>query len=226
MLMRHYPLFLDLADRAVLVVGAGTVGRRKIVSLLQYSPREVLVVDPGLTPAAMRELTDSGPVRCRAGAFAPDDLDGKFLAFAATNLRDVNSLLASLCRERNILCNIADAPGESDFLVPAHFSVNGLTVALSTAGHSPALARHLRTELEAWVGMRYAGLLTVLGRLRPLVLALGLPTEENSALFRSIIRSSLAVLLEQRRYTAAAALLTKLLPQPLHAHREELLHGL
>lgn len=223
--MQHYPLFLNLTEKDVLVVGAGAVGRRKAASLLRCSPRAVVVVDPGLTPAAARELGASGSVRCHARGFAPEDLDGKALVFAATGNREVNALVARLCRERGIFCNIADAPEASDFFVPAHVENQGITLAVGTGGHSPALARRLRAELEAWLGTRYAGLLTILSRLRPMVIALGLPAKENGDIFRSLVDSPLAELLETGRRADAETLLAERLPKPLHAHMGELLHG-
>ena len=224
--MQHYPLFINLTAKDALVVGAGAVGRRKIASLLRCSPRGITVIDPDISPADIRALAASGPVSCHARTFVPADLEGKFLVFAATGDRKTNALVAALCGERNILCNIADAPLESDFFVPAHFTSGGATVAVSTGGLSPALAAHLSSELEAWVGKRYAGLLTVLGRLRPLVLHLGLSTKENTAIFRALVYSPLANYLEQEQRDAAAALLAELLPEPLHPHMRELLHGL
>lgn len=223
--MQHYPLFLNLVGKDVLVVGAGAVGRRKAASLLACSPRAVIVVDPGLTPAVERELAALGPARCLARGFAPEDLDGKALVFAAAGNQEVNSLVAELCRKRGIFCNIADAPDKSDFFVPAHVESHGITLAVSTGGHSPALARRLRAELEAWLGTRYAGLITVLSRLRPLVLALELPTEKNSEIFRSLVYSPLAELLETGQRAAAETLLAERLPKPLHARMGELLHG-
>ena len=223
--MQHYPLFLNLAKKDVLVVGAGAVGRRKVASLLSCSPRAVVVVDPGLTPAVARELAASGAVRCHARKFMPEDVAGKALVFAATGNREVNALVAELCRERKIFCNIADAPDKSDFFVPARVEIQGITLAVSTGGHSPALARRLRAELEAWLGTRYAGLLTVLSRLRPLVIALGLPAAENGEIFRSLVDSPLAELLETGRRAEAETLLAERLPKPLHSHMGELLHG-
>ena len=223
--MQHYPLFLNITEKDVLVVGAGAVGRRKVASLLSCSPRAVVVVDPGLTPAVARELAASGAVRCHARKFMPEDVAGKALVFAATGNREVNALVAELCRERKIFCNIADAPDKSDFFVPARVEIQGITLAVSTGGHSPALARRLRAELEAWLGTRYAGLLSLLSRLRPLLLALGLPAEENGEIFRSLVDSPLAELLETGRRADAETLLAERLPKPLHSHMGELLHG-
>ena len=224
--MRYYPLFLDLAARDVLVVGAGEVGQRKIASLLTCSPQRIVVVDPSLTAEAAGQLEGRGSVFCHARAFEARDIAGKALVFAATASREVNALVAALCEEQGVLCNIADAPDSSSFFVPAHFSQGEITVALSTGGHSPALARRLREELEAWLGNRYSGLVVVLGRLRPLLLQLGLPTKDNTVLFRALVNSALAEHLEKNDRDAAMTLLTHHLPEPLHPRMGELLHGL
>jgi len=224
--MPYYPLFLDLAQTDVLVVGAGDVGRRKIASLLKALPRSVTVLDPSLDAASMKELREWGSLDVRARAFSPDDIEGKHLVFAATNSPDVNALVSGLCASRGVLCNSATAPSAGGFIVPAHFTRDGITVAVSTEGQSPALARLLREELEAWVGKRYSSLLVVLGRLRPLVLALGLPTSDNTALFRVLVRSSLAGYLEKNEHAEAATLLEQLLPEPLRPRVGDILDGL
>lgn len=223
--MTYYPLFLSLAGKEVLVVGAGSVGRRKIAALLHAAPARITVVDPGLDEAAIRELEESGPVRCFARPFAPQDIDNAFLVFAAAGRREVNAQVTALCAGRNILCNCADAPQEGNTIVPAHITCDGISIALSTQGQSPALARRLREELEAWVGKRYTPLLLVLGRLRPLLLELGLPSEENARLFRALVRSPLTEHLETGNTAAALALLADLLPEPLQSRVGELVHG-
>lgn len=224
--MPYYPLFLDLTQADLLVVGAGTVGRRKIASLLRAAPRALTVVDPLLDDDTARELESSGSVICHARPFIPADLAGKTLVFAAAGNPDTNARIAELCRRDGIFCNCITAPDTGSFIVPAHFASGEITVALSTGGHSPALAKKLREELEAWVGKRYTPLLAVLARLRPLLLELGLPSDENSAVFRSITHSALADLLEQGRRAEAGALLARLLPNPLHTRVGELLHEL
>ncbi len=223
--MNHYPLFLSLRGKDTLVVGAGTVGRRKIASLLAARPRSVMVLDPELNCAQMASLGPQELLHCHARAFLPGDVAGKFLVFAATGSREVNAGVARACAEQGILCNSADAPEEGSFIVPAHFSKQGVSVAVSTGGHSPALARLLREEIEAFVGTRYSRLLTLLGRLRPLLLELGLPSNENAVLFRALARSPLAGQLEAGERAAAEDTLAALLPEPLHDRVGELLHG-
>jgi precorrin-2 dehydrogenase/sirohydrochlorin ferrochelatase len=223
--MTFYPLFVDLHGKNILVVGAGSVGQRKIAGLGSTKPRCIMVVDPCLSPERVLKLKLLAPVDCHARTFTPEDVHGKFLVFAATNDRAVNAGIAALCREQGILCNSAAAPDEGNFIVPAHFINNGITVALSTDGHSPALARILRKDLEAFVGTRYTRLLQVLSRLRPLLFNLGLPTQDNTALFRALAHSPLAGQLECGDRAGAEATLSRLLPEPLLNRVEEILHG-
>lgn len=223
--MGYYPLFINLAEADVLVVGSGAVGQRKIASLAPALPRSITAVDPLLDARALSGLCPNVEFICRARPFAPTDIDGKSLVFAATSNRATNADVEALCRKRGILCNSADAPLAGSFIVPAHFTDGELTVALSTGGKSPALARKLRRELEEWLGTRYTPLLALMGRLRPLLLQLHLPTEDNSALFRALVESPLAGHLEIRDYASAEALLRRLLPEALHSRLGDLLHG-
>lgn len=224
--MRYYPLFIDLTAKDILVVGAGAVGRRKINSLLAASPRRIIVLDPAFTSESMRELAAKGPVECLARTFRPEDLEDKILVFAATDNKEINAGIAALCEARNILCNIADAPDLCGFIVPAHFREGDLTIALSTNGSSPALAKRLRRELENFTKKRYASLLVVLGRLRPLLLELGLDTAQNTAIMQELVESSLGELLEHGNEGAARDLLARRLPKTLHPRLGDLLHGL
>lgn len=223
--MAYYPLFIDAGHIDALVVGCGSVGKRKVHSLCASGARSVLVVDPGLCRAAIDELTALGPVQCKAEPFSRQDLTGKNLVYAATASREVNGLVSGLCAERGILCNSADAPREGSFLVPAHFASGDITVAFSTGGQSPALARVLREELEKLLGTRYAVLLQVLGALRPALLQLGLSSERNAEIFRAIARSRLPEMLEQDDQDGALGLLQGLVPEALHPHLRDFLYG-
>lgn len=158
--------------------------------------------------------------------FVPDDLAGKHLVFAATGSPALNREIALLCAEKDILCNCASAPDAGDFFVPASCSLDDLTVTVSTDGKSPALARKLSKDLEAWLGKRYNPLLRVMGRLRPILLAQGLPPEQNALLLRSLVASPLASCLEQHKPDQARAVLAELLPAGLHASIDELLYEL
>ena len=224
----HYPVFLDLSGRHALILGAGRVGCRKLASLLPCEPAGILLLDirppaPDLLPfidgerVCFRQLPEGGLVTIQ-------DLHGVTLAFAASSDPNANAHLARLCREADILCNVGDAPDEGNFQVPAFCRIGQLTAAFSTNGLSPALARRIRREAEEWLGGRFSPLLTVMGRLRPMVLGLDQSTESNAELFRALVHSPLGEQLSAGEYSAARLVLQELLPVALHPCIGDLLH--
>lgn len=224
--MRLYPVFLSLRSCRVLVVGAGRVGMRKITSLCEAEAGDVLVLDPGLTPDGLARLNAIPAVSAYARRAEERDISGRQLVFATTDDAVENKRIAALCRAEHIWCNVADDPQAGSFHVPAKAVTGELTLAVSTGGVSPALAKRIRTEGATWLRETYGPLATVMGRLRPLVLAQDQDTEENSVLFRNVVQSRLGVLLRQGNRAEAAGLLRALLPVALQGHVEELLHGL
>lgn len=232
--MRYYPLFLSLADVRCLVVGAGSVGRRKIADLLACAPASVLVVDPNLDEKALEEAGLSAAcLRAEKRAFRPEDLEGVRLAFAATPSAAVNSAVAGLCRASGIPCNVAgplEKGASGSFLVPAHVESGPITLALSTSGCSPALARALKEDLKAWLQEGYAALALLLRALRPRLLALGLGSDADAAIFRALcarpMRDELMDALSRKDADAVLALLGSVLPESLSLSAEEIIHDL
>ena len=224
--MRYYPLLLELSDKRCLVVGAGRVGCRKIRALLKADPAEILVLDPaGLHD---EELARHPRVHVEQRQFRPADVTGCSLVFAATPVREVNATVASACRAHHVWCNVADAPPESDFIVPAHIESGSLILALSSCGASPALVKALREDLEKWLGERYARLVCLLDRLRPQILALELGSDADAELFRTLCarptREPLTEALNTHDSARAETLLREVLPPVLHSTLAELLH--
>ncbi|WP_461209417.1 precorrin-2 dehydrogenase/sirohydrochlorin ferrochelatase family protein [Desulfocurvus sp. DL9XJH121] len=224
--MRHYPAFLDLSRLSCLVVGAGGVGLRKIDTLLACGASSVLVVDPNPDQESLKKRLKDENLRLERREFKPSDLAGVALAFACTPLREVNERVGRLAREAGVLVNVADAPGESTFIVPASFSRGPLTVALSTGGASPAAARLARMELEEHFGPHYGLFLQLMERIRPEVLGLGHPTERNTELFRALAASRTPEFLAQGDREAAIRELSRLLPHELAPKAAELLDGI
>jgi len=148
--MRYYPMFVSLEGRACLVVGAGQVGLRKIETLADCGAASVLVVDKNPPDEALGQLLARPGLRSRLcfvqRDFEEADLDGMFLAIASTSSPAVNQRISELCRERGVLCNIVDQPEACSFIVPALVRRGDLTLAISTGGQSPALAKRIRKE--------------------------------------------------------------------------------
>lgn len=137
-----YPVYLDLSDVPVLVVGAGEVGCRKIASLLEAGAA-VRVVAPGVHPGLAVDALDSLERR----PFAPPDLDGVQLVVAATGVDEVDTAIATEARVRGIWVNAADRPADCTFILPAIARAGDLTVAVSSGGTSPAIASWVRDRI-------------------------------------------------------------------------------
>lgn len=182
--MAHgYPIFLEVRGRLCLVVGGGAVAERKVRGLLEQGAL-VRVVSPTLTPALAAEAA-AGHLVHRSRPFAPADLEGAFLAFAATDDPAVNAAVAAAAEAARIPVNVADDPSRSTFLVPSTLKRGDLAVAVSTGGASPALAKRLRAELEEKVGEEYAALARLLGEARREVLrGVPDPTRRHALLTR------------------------------------------
>ncbi len=140
--LKHYPIFLDLKDRAVLVVGAGKVALRKVRGLLEAGAR-VTVVAP-----EWESEFESLPVRLVPRRFRATDLSGAMLVFAATNDRLSNHRIGIAAKGKGVFANIADSAEECDFVVPARLHRGTVQVAISTGGENPRLSSDLRKRLE------------------------------------------------------------------------------
>jgi precorrin-2 dehydrogenase / sirohydrochlorin ferrochelatase len=182
--MTLFPMFMKLEGRSCLVVGAGVVGEPKISSLITAGA-SVRVVALHAT-AAVAEWAEAGALIWVARAFNSADLDGTFLVIAATNSSDVNAAICHEARRRNILCNVVDDPEHCDFYYPAVVRRGELQLAISTNGHSPALAQRIRRELEVQFGPEYGEWLEELGRRRQQLFASKIDPEERRRLLHEL----------------------------------------
>ncbi|MDI6852227.1 MAG: bifunctional precorrin-2 dehydrogenase/sirohydrochlorin ferrochelatase [Deltaproteobacteria bacterium] len=194
--MKVYPVFALIEDRACLVVGGGAVGERKVRDLLEAGAR-VSVVSRELTPY-LAELADQGAIRYLGKDFTPEHLEGMVLAVGATDDPEVNVRVSAAARERGIWVNIADAPDLCTFIVPAQIKRGPLTVAISTGGASPALARRLREELEELFGPEYGPYVDLLRMVREKILASRRGHPDNHALFQRLAAGPLKQAVAER----------------------------
>ncbi|WP_457570758.1 precorrin-2 dehydrogenase/sirohydrochlorin ferrochelatase family protein [Desulfovulcanus sp.] len=214
--MRYYPIFLDLKDKTCLVIGAGKVGQRKIKTLLECGVKKIFVFDPyNLLP---EDLSSHPCLEFKKNQIQPSDLDGVNLVFVCTNDKELNRFIALQCQKKNIFCNVANAPEKGDFILPSIFTQGDLCLAISTGGHSPALAKKIRLELESVFGLEYGLLTRLLSKIRPMVLSLGLEQQENASIFRRLVSSELLQALKLRERQRIEKVLKGILPKDLHVH--------
>jgi precorrin-2 dehydrogenase/sirohydrochlorin ferrochelatase len=177
-------MFMKLAGKQCLVVGAGKVGEPKIGGLIDTGARIHVVATAA--SGQVREWADAGRIELDLRAFSPADLDGKFLAVVATASRNLNELVYHEAQRRGVLCNVVDVPDLCDFFYPAVVRRGDLQIAISTAGQSPSLAQKLRQQLERQFGDGYTAWVEQLGETRRLILASELDKETKWDLLHSL----------------------------------------
>lgn len=170
-------MFLKLAGRPCLVVGAGSIGESKIASLVDASA-DVRVVAPEATPQ-VQSWAGLQKITWLQRAWEPSDLEGMFLVVAATSSPDLHQRIYDEAHRRGVLCNVVDVPDLCDFYYPAIVQRGALQIAISTGGQSPALSQRLRKELEDEFGPEYEAWLAHLGDEREKLFAAKLDPEER-----------------------------------------------
>jgi uroporphyrin-III C-methyltransferase len=178
--MSMLPIFLKLQGRRCLLVGAGNVALDKIGSLLKTG-LQLRVVAPEARPE-IRLLASEGKLEWIQRAFEPTDLNGCFLAVTATDSPVINALVHRESVERGILCNSVDDIPNCDFYFGAVVSRGDLQIAISTSGQSPAVAQHLRREIDEQLPADLGPWLENLGQLRREVLEAHPSGEKRKAL--------------------------------------------
>ena len=187
--MKYYPVCLDIREKRCVVVGGGDVAERKILRLLECGA-VVTVVSRKLTTTLM-DMVAQGKLSHVDDNYDQQYLAGIFLVIGATDREEVNDRIAADCRARGVMVNIVDDPGRCDFILPSLVSRGSLSIAVSTEGKSPALARKLREELSERFGPDYEGYLELLGWLREKIIAAGRPADDNRDIFTALVNSPL-----------------------------------
>jgi len=188
--MKYYPIFLDMKGRDCLVVGGGEVGLRK-AKALEKCGANVKVIS-----VRFSDRFDKIKVCLEKKEYEKKDVNGMFLVFAATNNAALNQEIKRDASQLHILCNVADAPDESDFLLPATVDKGDLIVAVSTSGSSPAMAKTIRKDLDLYFGPEYALCLVLMGNIRRQLLSSGHAPEEHKQVFNTLIEKGLLALIK------------------------------
>src|SRR5918992_721809 len=180
-----YIACLRLTGRRCLVVGGGEIGLEKVEGLLACDGRVVLVA-PEAVPE-LRALAAEGSIQWLRRDYEPGDLEGTFIAIAATDDTDVNIRVYEDAERRAMLVNVVDVPPLCNFILPAIVRTGPLAIAISTAGASPALAKRIKREIAEQYGEPYAELAVLLNEARGWAKAT-LPTyQDRKAFFEGIV---------------------------------------
>ena len=160
----YYPVYLDVKDRLCVIIGGGPIGEGKIASLLECGAN-IRMICPDVTED-VQDMADTGVIHLEKRVYEEGDLEGAFVVIAATNDNTVNRRIADEAESLGVLLNVADVTHLCNFIAPSVVRKGEVTVAISTAGLSPALARKLRETLEVSHALDYADMTPLLAEVR------------------------------------------------------------
>jgi precorrin-2 dehydrogenase/sirohydrochlorin ferrochelatase len=207
--MKYYPIYLDIKNRNCLVVGGGSVGTRKVLTLISCGAN-VTVVSLDASEK-LHQLSNNGEIKFKERPFQTTDLDDRFLVIGATDNQELNLKIHTEAERRGLLCNIADRPKACNFILPSIVNRGDLIVAISTSGKSPAFAKKLRKQLEAEFGDEYAEFLNLMGAIRKKLLSQDHEPEAHKHLFEQLIERDLVQILRDGDTDSINSLLHEIL---------------
>lgn len=186
--MPHFPIFLDLKNKPILIVGGGTVALRKLQKLMPYGVKPTVVA-----PYILPELAALSGVKLRRRGFSDSDLRPRpALVIAATDDKAANRHISTLCHKRHIPVNVADDPALCSFLFPALVRQGAFSAGISTGGASPTAAAYFKERLRELLPEGLDGLLAWLESLRPALKAVIPEQSKRAAAFRRLFEACMA----------------------------------
>src|SRR4030042_3023692 len=206
----YYPIFLNLQGEKCVVGGGGRVAFRKVTTLLNCGA-DITVISPK-PHAEISKLFKNKAIQLVRRNYERGDLRRAALSIAATHVKEINRKVAEESKKNGTLVNVVDDAELSDFIIPSSFRRGDLSVAVSTSGMSPALAKKIRASLEKNIGIEYAYLLSLIAEIRSEIKKKGLRVSAKTWQ-ESLDLDSLILLLRAGRHDEAkATLLGKLKP--------------
>jgi precorrin-2 dehydrogenase/sirohydrochlorin ferrochelatase len=200
--MKYYPINLNIKDKKCLVAGGGFVALRKVIRLVECEA-SIRIISPEII-SQLVEIAKKETIELLYRKIRSDDLHDAFMIFAATNDTDVNKSISQWALNRNILCNNADQPDESDFTLPSIIEQGDLHITISTNGKSPALSKYLRKRLQNEFGQEYATLLGMMGKLRKILTDEISCQTDRQRIYHSLLDSSILHSLKMNDFITAS----------------------
>ena len=213
--MQYLPIFTRLKNKPVLVVGGGDVALRKCRAFLK-AEANVTLVAPDFCQE-LQSMAEQGEVTLRQQKFIDSDLDNVMLVIAATDNDAVNEQVAAQAEARNLFVNVVDDQPKCGFIFPSIVDRNPITIAISSAGTAPVLARRLREKLETLIPQHIGPLAQLVGSFRDKVKVRFNHFSDRRQFWESVFDSSVVSEVQAGNGSRAQALLNEMLsaqPEP------------
>ena len=205
----YYPVMLDIRGRLAIVVGGDRVAAEKAAGL-SASGAQVRVISREFCDELLRQ-GEHGQVSLQRKAYEPGDLAGAFVVIAATNDPQLVQTIWNETQERGQLLNIVDVPQYCSFILPSILRREQLTIAVSTEGASPSLAKRIRHSLEERFPAEYGLYLRLASLARTHLRNNGVPYDRRDDFFKDYYASDVLYTLSEGNTTEAIALIAALL---------------
>jgi precorrin-2 dehydrogenase/sirohydrochlorin ferrochelatase len=202
-----FPVFLNLKNKLCIVIGGGKVAERKVENLLT-SQAKVKVISPEVT-LKLKKLAEEGKIEWERRVYKKGDLDSAWLVIAATDNPEIQKEIFKEAEEKRIFCNVVDVPELCSFIVPSTIRRGLLTIAISTSGVNPAVARRLRETLEEIIGEEYVLYVELMKDLRKQILNLNLSPEEKEEKLQKLALAPIPRYIKYRDFKLLKVLIEK-----------------
>jgi precorrin-2 dehydrogenase/sirohydrochlorin ferrochelatase len=208
--MEYFPIFIDLKDKNVLVIGDYRILEFKIKKLIEAKAKIFYLTS--LSADQNKVLDKSERVTFIRDQFNETYLDDKWLVICGSDDEELKKKIALATSERNIFCNFVDQAPISSFISPSVITRGDITIALSTKGKSPALNKYLKNQIMNVIGNEYSEFAKILGKMRKKVIENIPGQKKRSDLFDSIVQDpEILKLIKGGNYSTAEELIEKLI---------------
>lgn len=146
----YFPIFIDLSEKKILVIGAGKIARRRITVLCRFTPT-LTVIAPDSLPE-IEALAEEGTIRLLRKSYEEEDIEGADIVFAATNDHDVNDRIHDDCKKYGIMVNVSTDRRKSDFYFPGIAAKGDIVVGVTASGKDHAGAKRVSEQVRKLLG--------------------------------------------------------------------------
>ena len=146
----YFPIFIDLSEKKILVIGAGKIARRRITVLCRFTPT-LTVIAPDSLPE-IEALAEEGTIRLLRKSYEEEDIEGADIVFAATNDHDVNDRIHNDCKKHGIMVNVSTDRRKSDFYFPGIAAKGDIVVGVTASGKDHAGAKRVSEQVRKLLG--------------------------------------------------------------------------
>jgi len=216
--MEYFPIFIDLKDKNVLVIGDYRILEFKINKMIEAGAKIIYLSD--ILPEKIETYIKTGKVNYIRDQFNEKYLDDVWLVVCGTHDSKLKEKVVKASTARKLFCNFVDEASISSFISPSVISKGDITIAISTKGKSPALNKYLKNQIMNTIGDEYSILADILGKMRKKVIQNIPDQKKRSELFDTIVQDQKVLdLINDNNSTEAEILVEEIIEKEINRQK-------